>query len=54
MIGIIKYELGGKTKKEVAGLRPMTYCYLIDDDCVGKKARDTKRCVIKQDLQFED
>ena len=40
--------------KEFAGLRSKTYAYLIDDDSENKKAKGTKKCVIKQGLMFND
>ena len=35
-------------------LRPKTYCYLIDDGNSDKKAKGTKKCVIKRILKFND
>ena len=47
--------LGGKIMKGLFGLRTKAYSYLIDDDSEDKKAKDTKKCVIKkQQLKFED
>ena len=55
--------LPGKIMTEVVALRPKTYAYLIDvyddDDyeknkIINKKARGTKKCVIKQKLMFEN
>ena len=40
-------------KKSVA-LRAKTYAYLMDDDSENKKAKGTKKCVIKRELMFED
>ena len=34
------------------GLRAKTYIYLKDDVSEGKKARGTKKCVIKRKLKF--
>ena len=50
--GLFKDELGGKIITEVAALRPKTYAYLTDDG--HKKAKGTKKCVIKQKLMFEN
>ena len=36
------------------GLRAKTYSYLIDDGSENKKAKDTKRCVIKRKLKLEN
>ena len=50
VIGLMKDELGGKIMTKFVGRRPRTYSYLIDED---KKAKGTKKCVIKQILKFE-
>ena len=39
---------------ELAALRPKTYSYLIDDGKNDKKAKGTKKCVIKRRLKFND
>ena len=44
----MKYDLGRKIMSEFAGLRAKTYSYLIDDGNENKKAKDTKKCVIKK------
>ena len=36
------------------GLRAKTYSYLIDDGSENKKAKGTKKCVIKIKLKFEN
>ena len=38
---------------EYVGLRQKGYSDLTDDDSKGKKAKATKRCVIKQRLKFK-
>ena len=52
--GLIKDELGGKIVTEVVALRPKTYAYLMNDGSDHKKAKDTKKCVIKQKIMFEN
>ena len=61
--GLFKVELGGKIITEVVALRAKTYAYLIDgyndDDyeknkIINKKAKGTKKFVIKQKLMFEN
>ena len=47
VIGLMKDELGGKIMTEFAALRPRTYFYLMDDGNSDKKAKGTKKCVIK-------
>ena len=49
-IGLMKDELGGKMMKEFIGLKPKCYATLMDDDRVDKKAKGTKKCVIKDVL----
>ena len=39
---------------KVFTLRPKTYAYLDDDDSEHRKARGTKKCVMKQNLMFEN
>ena len=50
----MKDELGGKVMTEVTALRPKTYSYLMDDGNSDKKAKETKKCVIKRILKFND
>ena len=54
VIGKFKDELGGKIMKEFFALRAKTYTYLLDDDKEIKKAKGTKRCVIKRRLMYEN
>ena len=39
---------------EFVGLRAKTYVYLKDDDSEYKKAKGTKKCVIKQGLMVKN
>ena len=39
---------------EFVGLRAKAYTYLMDDDSERKKAKRTKKCVIKRRLMFEN
>ena len=50
----MKDELGGKIMIEFVALRPKTYYYLRDDCKEDKKAKGTKKCVIKRRLTFND
>ena len=54
VIGMFKDELGGKIMKEFCALRAKTYTYLMDDDSEKKKAKGTKKCIIKRRIKFED
>ena len=40
--------------KEVVALRPKAYAYLDDDGSNHKKAKGTKKCVIKHKLMFQN
>ena len=48
VIGLMKDELGGKVITEFVALRPKTYSYLTDDCKEDKKAKGTKKCVVKK------
>ena len=50
----MKDELGGKIMTNFATLRPKLYNHLTDDDVEDKKAKDTKKFVIKWNLKFEE
>ena len=50
----MKDELGGKIMTKFDGLTSKTYSYLIDNSSEDKKAKDTKKCVIKRKLKFEN
>ena len=52
VIELMKDELGGKIMTEFAALRLKTYSYLIDDGNSDKKAKGTKKCIIKRRLEF--
>ena len=54
VIGLMKDELGGKIMTEFVALRPKTYSYLMDDGNTDKKAKGTKKCVIKRIFKFND
>ena len=54
VIGLMKDELGGEIITEFIALRPKTYSYLTDNDKIDKKAKGTKKCVIKKMIKFDD
>ena len=54
VIGLIKDELGGRIITEFITLRPKTYSYLTDDFKEDKKAKGTKKCVIKRMIKFDE
>ena len=54
VIGLMKDELGGEIITEFIALRPKTYSYLTDNYKIDKKAKGTKKCVIKKMIKFDD
>ena len=50
----MKDELGGKIITEFVILRPKTYSFLTDDGKEDKKAKGTKKCIIKKMIKFND
>ena len=54
VIGFMKDELGGGIITEFVALRPKTYSYMTDEFIEMKKAKGTKKCIIKKMLTFED
>ena len=54
VIGLMKDELRGKIITEFVTLRPKTYSYLTDDCKEDKKAKGTKKCVIKRMIKLND
>ena len=52
LIGLMKDELGEKIMTEFVALRLKTYSHLMDDCGSDKKAKGTKKCVIKRRLKF--
>ena len=54
VIGLMKDELGGGIITEFVALRPKTYSYMTDEFIEMKKAKGTKKYVIKKLFKFED
>ena len=50
----MKNELRGKIMAELVALRPNTYSYLMDNGSENKKAKGTKKFVIKRRLKCND
>ena len=50
----MKDELGGGIITEFVALRPKAYSYRTDDLVELKKAKGTKKCVVKKMLKFSD
>ena len=53
VVGLMKDELGGQIIKKFVGWRPKTYSYLKDNNDKCKRAKSTKKCVLKRKLKFE-
>ena len=54
VIGLMRDELDGKIITEFVTLRPKTYSFLTDNSKEDKKAKETKKCVIKKMIKFND
>ena len=54
VFGLMKDELGRKIITEFVTLRPKTYSFLTDNGKEHKKAKGTKKCVIKKMIKFND
>ena len=54
VIGPFKDELGGKIATEFCALRAEAYAYKLDDDTEHKKAKGTKKCIVKREIIFEN
>ena len=50
----MKDELGGKIIMQFVSLRPKTCSYLTDNCKEDKKAKGTKKCIIKRMIKFND
>ena len=54
VIGLFKHELAVKIMKKFLARRAKTYAYLTDVDGEEKKAKGTKKCIIKRELMFKN
>ena len=54
VIGMFKDEIGGKIMTEFCALRAKSYAFKLDDDTEMKKAKGTKKCILKRELIFEN
>ena len=53
VIGMFKDELGGKIMTEFSALRAKAYAYITEDGSVHKRAKGTKKCIMKREIMFE-
>ena len=54
VIGKFKDELGGKITTAFCALRAKAYTYKLDADTEMKKAKDTKKCIVKREIIFKN
>ena len=54
VVDLMKDELGGDIITEFVALRPKAYSYITNDFIELKKAKGTKKCVVKKMLRFSD
>ena len=54
ILGLFKDELNGNIMKEFISLRAKMYASLMENDDQHKKAKGTKKYVIKRELMFEN
>ena len=52
VIGKFKDELDGKIMSEFCALRAKAYAFKLDDDSEKKKAKGTKKCIVKREIIF--
>ena len=53
-IGKFKDELGGKIMTEFCALRAKAYAFKLDSDNEVKKAKGTKKCIVKREIKFKN
>ena len=54
IFGKFKDELGNEIMTELCKLRAKAYTYKMDNDSEHRKAKGTKKCIIKRELTFQD
>ena len=54
VIGMSKDQLSGKIMTEFCALRAKAYAYRLDDDTELKKAKGTKKCIVKREITFNN
>ena len=50
----MKDEIGGKIMIEFVALKPKTYSYLMDGGSEHKRAKGTKKCIVKRENKFKN
>ena len=51
---MFKDELGSKIMTEFCALRAKAHAYKLDDDTEMKKAKGTKKCIVKREIPFKN
>ena len=51
---MFKDELSGKIMTELCALRTKAHSYKLDDDAEMKKAKGTKKCIVKREITFNN
>ena len=51
---MFKDEIGSEIMTEFCALRVKTYAYILDDDTEMKKAKGTKKCIVKREPMFQN
>ena len=54
VIGKFKDELGGKIMSEFCALKAKAYAFKLDNDTEVKKAKGTKKCIVKREITFKN
>ena len=54
VIGMFKDELGGKIMIEFYARRAKAYACKFNDDTEMKKAKGTKKCIVKREITFKN
>ena len=54
VLGKFKDKLGAKIIAEFCALRAKAYSYKLDDDTENKKAKGTKKCIVKREIIFQN
>ena len=54
VIGFRKDELGGKIMMEFCELTAKAYAHRLNDDTKTKKAKGTKKCIVKREITFKN
>ena len=54
VIDLFKDELGGRIMTEFCALRTKAYAYKLNNDTEMKKAKGTKKCIVKREITYKN